>query len=407
MTGERFPDHAFNRLVVSIACLVYLAGYAGYCFSESIGAFRYLVYAVPPILITSIMRNPMTSHRSALAFFITYVSLGFLNYLVGVKDVDAFVKEFTIMVLIIVSFVPVLNVTIYQIRGVFLCSLAYFALAYALTDHGGVRLLQVLASGSGSGVESGFDNHQGGLLGPIYAVFFYAIGAKIQFLLALVMSLMGGKRVGVIAIIIGILSASLLHRVAALKDRRSRFLFLFGVLAVINIMALNLIPIAEYAHWTFRMAISIEEIMLGRHAISSEMLRVVAGRPLAETLIGFGPGSADVLASLVSEGTLTQPHNDWLRIVYGYGIFGSIVITVFLALAFSGSTTAVALAITNAIMMITDNILIYLYYQFPVVLMIAYSAVRQTRGREPMDRLTPQAAQSILALGRLSRGTLR
>src|SRR5437879_8894451 len=42
-----------------------------------------------------------------------------------------------------VSFVPAINVSIRQIRVVFLCSLAYFFLSYSLTEHGGVRLFQI------------------------------------------------------------------------------------------------------------------------------------------------------------------------------------------------------------------------------------------------------------------------
>jgi hypothetical protein len=378
MTVERVADPAFSRLLVSIACIIYLAGYAGYCFSQFLGPFRYLVYAVPPILVTSFMvQHSSTSSKPAIAFFLTYLSLGSMSYLIGVKDMDSFLRDFIIVSLIIVSFVPTINVGIKQIRVVFLVSMAYFALDYVLAEHGGVRLFQILESGTGSGVESGFDNHQGGLLGPIYTVFLYAAGAKIEFLLALVMSLLGGKRVGVIAILIGLVAILLFQRTAALKERRNRFIVLMVVLAVINIAASNLVSIAEYAHHAFQMSANIEEVMLGRYAIGSEMTRMMDSRSLVASLIGFGPGSANALAALVSDGTLTQPHNDWLKIVYDYGILGSIIITFFIALVFSGSTIGTVIAIANAIIMTTDNVIIYLYYQFPIVLMVAYSLQRE------------------------------
>jgi len=379
-------DQAFSRLAISIACVVYLVGYAGYCFSETLGSLRYLIYAVPPILVASFMlQRTSTSNKPAIAFFLTYLSAGSLSYLVGVKDMDFFLSNFIIIVLIIVSFVPMINVGIEQIRVVFLCSLAYLILAYLLTEHGGIRLFQILERGTGSGLETGYDNHQGGLLGPIYAVFLYAIGAKIQFLLALVMSVLGGKRVGIIAILVGLVSIFLFKRATALNERRNRFIVLLGALAVINIAASNMISMSEYAYQSLNMSVHIEEVMLGRHAIGSEMIRVMDGRSPVESLIGFGPGSADALANLVSDGTLTQPHNDWLKILYDYGILGSIVVTVFMALVFSTSTTGTVIAITNAIIMTTDNVVIYLYYQFPIVLMVAYSALRESRASDPAN----------------------
>jgi hypothetical protein len=377
MTSATIADRAFSRFVVSTACVVYLAGYAGYCFGETLGALRFVVYAVPPVLVTSFMLTSR-SNRPAAAFFLTYLLLGCMSYLIGVRDINA-LKEFTILVLIILCFVPMIDVGLDQIRIVFLCSLAYFVLDYLLTDHGGVRLLQVLESGTGSGMESGFDNHQGGLVGPVYAVFLYAVGAKIQFVMAMVMSVLGGKRVGILAILVGLIAAYVFKNAAPLRDRRNRFMVLLAVLAIINIVGSNLITIAEYWYANAKTGVSIEEIMLGRYAIGSEMNHVMNGRSLVDSLVGFGPGSAADLAIVVSDGTLGQPHDDWSRILYDYGIVGSIVITTFMALVFSSSATGAVIAITNGIIMTTDNVFVYLYYQFPIALMLAYAALRDSR----------------------------
>jgi hypothetical protein len=382
MTATSVADQALNRFVVSIACAVYLVGYAGYCFAESLGSLRYVVYAVPPILVASLMlqRTP-TSNMAAMVYFLAYLSLAPLGYLIGVKDTDFFFNNFIIMVLIIVSFVPTINVGVEHIRVVFLCSVVYFVLAYSLTEHGGVRLFHILESGTGSGLEDGYDNHQGGLLGPIYAVFLYAIGAKIQFLLALVMSLLGGKRIGVVAILVGLASIFLFRKAAALKKRRNRFIFLLVALGVINIAGSNMFYLSQYTYESLSMSVPIEEIMLGRYAIGSEMARVIDSRSAVESLIGFGPGGADSLATLVSSGTLKEPHNDWLKIHYDYGILGSIAMTVFIALVFSTSATGAVIAIASAILMTTDNVVMYFFYQFPIVLMVGYSALRESRAQ--------------------------
>src|ERR1700730_3059889 len=130
MTATSVADQALNRFVVSIACAVYLVGYAGYCFAESLGSLRYVVYAVPPILVASLMlqRTP-TSNMAAMVYFLTYLSLAPLGYLIGVKDTDFFFNNFIIMVLIIVSFVPTINVGVEHIRFVFLFCVVSFVLA--------------------------------------------------------------------------------------------------------------------------------------------------------------------------------------------------------------------------------------------------------------------------------------
>ena len=384
MIGTSVADGPTSRLAVSIACVVYLVGYAGYCFTSDppSQSVRYLVYAVPAILAAPLLfQRSARTNKAATAYLLTYVSLGSLGYLMGVKDISFFLNDFIIMVLIIVSFVPTINVRVEHIRIVFLCSLAYFALVFSVAEHE-VRLFQILESGTGSGLEKGYDNNEGGLLGPVYAVFFYATGARLQFVLALVMSLLGGKRIGVIAILVGVVALFLFRRAAALKEKRNRFIVLLAGLAVINIAASNLLSISEYLHQKLHISVHIEEIMLGRHAIAVEMAEDIDSRPLVKSLVGYGAGSANALATLISDGTLSEPHNDWLKILYDYGILGSIVITVFIALVFSSSTTGAVIALTNAIIMTTDNVVIYLFYQFPIVLMVAYSVMRESRASE-------------------------
>jgi hypothetical protein len=382
-------EEAFSRYLVSGACGIYLAGYAGYSFENTLGlgALRYLVYAVPPLLVASLMLNPASmSNKPAVAFLFAYLAQASTSHLIGTRSGEFFLRNLIIIALIIVTFIPVILVSAAQIRFVFTCSLIFLLLAYWLEGGPSIRLLQMLQSGTGTASGIGFDDNQGGLLGPLYAVFFYAIGAKIQFLLALVMSLLGGKRVGVAAILVGVVAATLFRNVPVLQQRRGRFVALLGALAIINVVATNLIAISEYVHRSLDVGVNIEEVMLGRYAIGSEMNDAMTTRPLGEALFGSGPGTADDLASLVSDGVLTQPHNDWMKLLYDYGIVGSWMIITFMALVFSTSATGAVIAIAGATLMTTDNVVIYLFYQFPAALMLAYSAQQEAAARDIAQR---------------------
>ena len=371
-------DEAVSRFFVSIVCGIYLVGYAGYSFGDALGPLRYLVYVVPLLLVASLLsqRAPMTN-RHAIAFLIAYLVLAFVSDLVGAKGGDSYLRNVVIISLIIVAFVPVIHVSAAQINLIFVCSVIYLSLAYWLAGVGNIRILQILRAGTGSAFQAGFDDNQGGLLGPLYAVFMYAMGTKLQFVIALLMSLLGGKRVGVAAILLGVVVAIAFRNVAALQQRRRRAVALFAVLAATNLLALNMNSISEYVQQSFGISVNIEEVMLGRYAIGSELNYAMATRPLSESLFGAGPGSADTVASRVTDGILTQPHNDWMKVLYDYGIVGSLTITIFMAAIFSTSATAAALIVATAALMCTDNVVIYLFYQIPLALMVAYAAPRE------------------------------
>jgi O-antigen ligase len=379
---------------VSIACIAYLIGYAGYALfghkpdepsPSSLAVIRYLTYVAPLILVAPIFTQRATPiNTSVCAYLFTYLAFCAVDYLIGVRDVDYFVGDVTIISLIIVGFLPKIEVTLEQIRLLLLVSLAYFAVAYIVSARQDIRLLQMITTGSDSGLE-GYDNNQGGLVGPVYTLFFYAIGARLEFGLALIMSLLGGKRIVALSLIVAIVAIFLLNRAFAPKSRLLRFVTLLLGLSAINVIGSNLILISDYLYGSLGMTGSIETVMLGRHQIGVDLTYAISNRPLLETLVGYGPGAANEVATYIARGSLTLPHNDWLKILYDYGILGSIFVTFIIAVIFSTSVAAMALALMTAVIMTTDNVTVYLFYQFPVALMIAYCNRRESNARRTAD----------------------
>jgi hypothetical protein len=360
-----------DRANVSIACAVYLVGYLGYCFGEHMGSLRYIVYLAPIMLAAVVLRTPHARlNRHATNGLLMFLLLAGVGYMATVRNADAFRNEFIILFLIFLGFVPAFEIQWRQLRWVFYVSLVYFFLAYALAKDDGIRLLRILESGSASGLAGGYDSHQGGLLGPIYTVFFFAIGAKAECLLAMAMTVVGGKRIAVVAIIVGIAASVALRRMHPGK----RFVFTLVSLAIINILAANTIAIFDEIHARVQQGAHVEEVMLGRHRIGLELNHVIDSRPWLVSLIGNGAGSANALTEIVTKGALVLPHNDWLKILYDYGIIGSLAITFFLARVFACSMIASAVGLASAVIMATDNVFIYLYYQFPIMLMFAFGA---------------------------------
>lgn len=105
------------------------------CRDSRFASIRRLCRAANPRCIPHLQHTP-TSNKAAMVFFLTYVSLAPLGYLIGVKDTDFFFNNFIIAVLIIVSFVPTINVGIEHIRVV---SMFHGLLCLGLFAHGARR----------------------------------------------------------------------------------------------------------------------------------------------------------------------------------------------------------------------------------------------------------------------------
>jgi hypothetical protein len=189
----------------------------------------------------------------------------------------------------------------------------------------------------------------------------------------MVMCVLGGKRIGLLALAAGFV----LFWGFRFLDRRfgskGRVPLLIAMLTVINAVSVNLISIADTLHRNLEIRVNIEEVMLGRHEIGRELTRSIEAKPMSSWLLGSGAGAADAISGKkLRHATGDLPHNDWLKVFYDYGLVGSVILTLALAFLFSGSAAAAAIGVVSAIIMMTDNVLIYVFYQVPLALMMAH-----------------------------------
>ena len=127
---------------------------------------------------------------------------------------------------------------------------------------------------------------------------------------------------------------------------------------------------------------SDNQVSLGRYAIAQELWARWWPGGLTHWLFGFGPGSAD--AQLVYRGELTNPHNDWLKILFDYGAFGLLLLHGVLAALFPKTRLGNMLYLYSAVLMITDNTFIYMFH-FAAVFLISRipPAERSVQASEP------------------------
>lgn len=111
---------------------------------------------------------------------------------------------------------------------------------------------------------------------------------------------------------------------------------------------------------------SANSVSLGRYDIAVALWDRLGSGSLLNWTIGFGPGSADAL--VIGDFDL-NPHNDWLKVLFDYGILGFVCVHAVLLLNFVRHRLGIMLYVYTATLMMTDNIFIYMFY-FPFVAMM-------------------------------------
>lgn len=362
MTGSQPP-------IAGLLTGAYLIGYAGMSTVDQLSTLRYVMYLAPLILLAApLISEGVSVQRNALTLLLLYLILGGIGWLLSPGISEHFLRDYIIIAGVLVCYAIAPHVREGHIRLIFYVSLVLFAFRYALTDHGGFSL-QFLRSAS---LSQSFDSNEG-LIGAIYVIYFFAIGARRDTILALLMTFLGGKRIGLAAMMAGVLIIWFLLRSPALNRPRARFVLLLLAFATINTVSVYLVPIVETAFRVAHITVPIEEFFAGRHMISTAIYEQMSARPMLMALFGSGAGSADTLTLEVTGGRTPLTHNDWLKIMFDYGSVGSVVFTAGLAAIFSTSALAMGLGLATAVLMMTDNVMIYLFYQVPMALMIAFA----------------------------------
>lgn len=371
LLDDRIADAAVSHVVVTLVCGLYVPAWMGLLFAGAVDPLRYIFYGLPLLLAASVLfqRSPNVRGASVLMLFAFSLMVA-VDLLLLRAHPDRAAVNAGIIMLLIAGLIPRLVVSERQIKLLFLATILIALLHFLASGHSSIRILDLIRTGTGSALSTAYNSHEG-LLSSLYTLFFYATGQTTWAGLAALGMVMGGKRIGILALLLAITFYWIMSRQLPEQTRSGRFAVLLATLAAINITALNLPQLSGAIYNFMQLDVHIEEVMLGRHDMGVELVRELGSRSFGTWLFGAGPGFADALAMRIEGQEL--PHNDWLKILFDYGVLGSVVFTIFVAFVFSTTPLASALAVLSAIIMMTDNILVYPFYQIPAAMMLAYS----------------------------------
>ncbi|HED12360.1 MAG TPA: hypothetical protein ENI62_01650 [Gammaproteobacteria bacterium] len=147
-------------------------------------------------------------------------------------------------------------------------------------------------------------------------------------------------------------------------------LMAFAYTLVLYIIAMNIAYIARYVLDYFQYYdISTDYFLKGRIAIQSELNRIIASTGLYQTLFGHGIGAADSTLQLIAL-IFDNPHNDFLKLQFEYGIVGLVLYVTAIWLILSRNCFGILVFVFSMTLLPTDNTIIYITYQFLAVFLV-------------------------------------
>jgi hypothetical protein len=198
---------------------------------------------------------------------------------------------------------------------------------------------------------------ESGLAFPLGLVFLYYYNEKKwgRTLISLFLLFVAFKRIALLAVLLVIASNALLRMIGRPGIGRS---LAFVTAICLSVLALSLQPIftfmADYLHID---DFSPSRLSLGRFDIAGILWQIHGSAAPVQMLFGFGPGAADTFL-----GGVQPPHNDWLKILFDYGYVGFVGFHFILFLLFGKKPLGIQFYVYTAVLMMSDNVLIYLYY---------------------------------------------
>jgi hypothetical protein len=232
---------------------------------------------------------------------------------------------------------------------------------------------------------------------PLGAMFLYYMHCRKwrHALVAALFMFMAFKRISFIGVAVALGFDTVIGRVGSFRTSR---IVAAVVVVGLSFAAIFSTQIFEALAGTFEFEeSSADSISVGRYNIAVLLWSQLDSGQLLNWLIGFGPGSAD--AQVASLFVLINPHNDWLKILFDYGLIGFVGLHVVLLLTLARHRLGLMIYIYGATLMLTDNVFIYMFYHLFVAMIMCASVPRQHHVGAVHPDLVARSARSTAPAG--------
>lgn len=363
----------------TITICIYIVGYIG-CFPVAANVpLRFLLYLIPPVWMAFVLSAPGPKFEPVpVLFLLCYWMICLPSLVEGVNERTLI--NIGIISAFIAGFVPRFKVDSAVLKVLLAASVIMLAINVLVEGSGITFKINIFESAS---ITGGYDNSDA-LVGALYAVYFFCTKSVPGFFFGLILTVLGGKRIALVAALAGVLTYYFVAKTPLARSLGARFAFLLVVLGFVNVAAVDLLAFVDLLGNQFGLTFNGEVFFAGRLGTNTLIYDSLRERTFYQFLFGNGPGACDTLVLLSSGGQVVPTHNDWMRFYYDYGLVGSALLTVGLAALYALSPMTVALGCALGILMITDNVVLYIFIQLLAALMFA--SERAGLRREPHHR---------------------
>jgi hypothetical protein len=227
---------------------------------------------------------------------------------------------------------------------------------------------------------------------PLGVILLYAIRARRVRLgvLTALLFMAANKRIAILAIVGVLVLEWMICRFGMGQRRRLITIALSIMISASSLFSSQIFEMG--ARLIDQENVSANSISLGRFEISQVIWNRLDDAPFRKIVAGHGPGAADTV--IESElGFRMNAHNDWLKIFFDYGLFGFVIFHFILALIFSRGVFSQWIHLYTAVVMMTDNCLIYTFHHVIVlVVMRAMGGSVPPRTAQPHELSTIRGA---------------
>lgn len=320
---------------------------------------RQAVYIIPIMLaLGSVARGKFRVSLIPLIFiFLHAVAYGVLAF--SGEDVSR--NEFIFVSLSLLAFAFPFVTPFSFPKMLLLAGAAYVCISLVFGEAGSI---QFVAGGKGA-FETSF-----GLSLPLLMIVFYVQKKRVLLIITSVICLLMFKRIAILAVITCISIDFLIRLLPGVRLQRtfwvvsaSTVLILAVAFALQSPYAFEILSDVLASYGTY---LSPNNISSGRYnATLSFYNAAYSERSVAEWLVGDGSGASSTYVRRLPEfdGSFQLLHNDFLRVLTDYGLFGlgATLCVMFLALKSRDRIVALS-ALYTVLLFMTDNVATYLYY---------------------------------------------
>ena len=341
---------------------------------------NYAIYLTPIVsILANFQRNEPHSYtirKRYLSALTMYVLASVMSLASVWRNGDTFllVRDFCIIAGAFITFLPRLSPSESDIRLLFI-GICLAGVTSGLLDEGSLSFTFDFISSKGI-AETSY-----AFTVTAFAIYFLVTRTKTWALLAILFMAVFFKRMA----ILGFFIVASLHYLSLLLLNNKEFIaeflrkitfaiwlttFLSGVFMVFVVSSL-------FSYFEIY-GVSPEVYLLGRMYLSSTIYQDLLQSSVIELFFGHSPGSSDALVSQSLGAGSVNPHNDHLKILYDYGLMGSILVYLALWKVFSQNKLGIYLFMFNMFSFITDNMLIYFFHTFVCIVLIERYNTRQS-----------------------------